>query len=176
MIEDVELKKQLSTEKPIVKGYNFYKSGHVLQIFSKKEHNKHYVLSKVLPSMKKGKVYTVKIILSSNANITTAFCCCPAGVDGRCNHLAATMFSLEDKTSMDNCMAAAEAISKTPENIPCTSKPCTWNVPAGKRKLEPQPIQSVKFCKHEYGKVKNIMQKNMVMLEHPTNKVLQVVT
>lgn len=59
LIEDVELilKKQLSTEKPIVKGYNFFKSGHVLQIFSKKEHNKHYVLSKVQPSMKKGKVY-----------------------------------------------------------------------------------------------------------------------
>lgn len=74
---------------------------------------------------------------------------------------------------MDNGIAAAEAISKTPKNIPCTSKPCTWNVPAGKHKLEPQPIQSVKFCKHEYGKVKNI--KNMVMLEHPTNKVLQVV-
>ena len=51
-------------------------------------------------------------------------------------------------------MAAAEAFSKTPENIPCTSKPCTWNVPAGKRKLEPQQIQSVKFCKHEHGKVK----------------------
>ena len=52
-------------------------------------------------------------------------------------------------------MVADKAISKTPENIylACTSKPCTWNVPAGKRKLVPQPIQSVKFQKHEYGKV-----------------------
>ena len=107
--------------KPIVKGYNFFKSGHVLKIFSKKEHNKHYALSKVQPSMKNGKVYTVKIILFSNGNITTAFCCCPAGVDGCCTHLAATLFSLEDKNSMDNGMTAAEAISKTPENIPCTS-------------------------------------------------------
>ena len=68
-------------------------------------------------------------------------------------------------------MAAAETISKTPRNIPCTSKPCTWNVTAGERRLEPQPIQPVKFCKHEYGKVKNIIQKNMVILEHSTNKV-----
>lgn len=45
-------------------------------------------------------------------------------------------------------MAAAEAISKISENIP---KPGTWNVPAGKHKLEPQLIQSVKFCKHEYS-------------------------
>ncbi len=99
--------------------------------------------------MKKGKVYTVKVILSLNGDISNAFCRCPAGVDGRCNHLAATLFSLEDKTSM----VAAKGINKTPENLPCTSKPCTWNAPAGKRKLEPQPIQSVKFQKHEYGKV-----------------------
>jgi hypothetical protein len=163
LIDDVELKKQLSTEKPIVKGYNFYKSGHVLQIFSKKEHNKHYILSKVQPSMKQGKVYPVKIILSLNGDIFNAFCCCPAGVDGRCNHLAATLFSLEDKTSM---VAAKE----TPQNLPCTSKPCTWNAPAGKRKLEPQPIQSVKW------QVPNILQRNMVMFEHLTKGVLQVVT
>lgn len=153
LIDDVELKKQLSTEKPIVKGYNFYKSGHVFQIFSKKEQHKHYILSKVLPSMKKGKIYTVKIILGSNGDISNAFCCCPAGVDGRCNHLAATLFALEDKTATENGMVAAKVQSRTPENIPCTSKPCKWNVPSRKRKLEPQPVQSVKFQKHEYGKV-----------------------
>jgi hypothetical protein len=32
LIEDVEYKKQLSVEKPIVKGYNFYKSGKVLAV------------------------------------------------------------------------------------------------------------------------------------------------
>jgi hypothetical protein len=32
MIDSVECKKQLSTEKPLVKGYNLYKSGHVLII------------------------------------------------------------------------------------------------------------------------------------------------
>ena len=129
--------------------------------FSLKKNRINTVLSKVQPSMKKGKVYTVKIILSLNGNITTAFCCCLAGVDGRCNHLAATLFSLEDKTNMGNGLAAAETISKTPENIPCTSKPCTWNVPAGKRKQEPQPIQSVKFSKHEYDKVKKTLCKRI---------------
>ena len=64
LIEDVELKRQLSTEKPIVKGYNFYKSGHVLQAFVKREGSTFYVKSKVLPSMKKG-VYIVKSYLRS---------------------------------------------------------------------------------------------------------------
>ena len=36
LIEEVEIRKKLSTEKLIVKGYNFYKSGHVRQIFSKR--------------------------------------------------------------------------------------------------------------------------------------------
>lgn len=35
LIEAVELRKKLATEKSIAKGYNFYKSGHVQQIFSK---------------------------------------------------------------------------------------------------------------------------------------------
>ena len=33
LIEEVELRKKLATEKPIAKGCNFYKSGHVRQFF-----------------------------------------------------------------------------------------------------------------------------------------------
>ena len=36
LIEEVAIRKKLSTEKLIVKGYNFYKSGDVRQIFSKR--------------------------------------------------------------------------------------------------------------------------------------------
>ena len=37
LIEEVELRKKPATEKPIVKGYNFYKSGHIRQFFQKKK-------------------------------------------------------------------------------------------------------------------------------------------
>ena len=37
LIEEVELRKKLATEKPIAKGCNFYKSGHVRQFFKKKK-------------------------------------------------------------------------------------------------------------------------------------------
>ena len=43
LIEEVELRKKLATEKPIAKGYNFYKSGHVRQFFSKKQGNKFFI-------------------------------------------------------------------------------------------------------------------------------------
>lgn len=45
LIEDVEFKKQLSVEKPIVKGYNFFKSGKVLGLYSKSENGLVYVKS-----------------------------------------------------------------------------------------------------------------------------------
>ena len=122
LIEEVELRKQLGTEKPIVKGYNFFKSGHVLQLFSTKDSNKYYVKSKVLPSMIKTKIYTANIIIRANGDILSAVCGCPAGVDGRCNHLAATLFAIEDQFSRES-QALAQRPAQAPD-LPCTSKPC----------------------------------------------------
>lgn len=45
LIDDVELKKQLSVEKPIVKGYNFYKSGKVQGIYTKQQEELFYIKS-----------------------------------------------------------------------------------------------------------------------------------
>lgn len=70
LIEEVQLRKKLSTEKPIPKGYNFYKSGHVRQVFSKKEGDKFFIKSQVLPSMKKGKVYTVKAVFHPSGEVS----------------------------------------------------------------------------------------------------------
>ena len=53
MIEESDARKQLSTAKPLVKGYNFFKSGHVLTVECREYDGKFYVTSKVLPSMKK---------------------------------------------------------------------------------------------------------------------------
>ena len=119
LIEDVELKKQLSVEKPIVKEYNFYKSGKVLGLYSKAENGQFYVKSQVQPSYStNGPVYAVKIVIHNNSEIQKAFCPCPAGNDGRCNHLAATLFAMED-------IFNKTANQKEPESdqVPCTSKP-----------------------------------------------------
>ena len=147
LIEDVEFKKQLSVEKPIVKGYNFFKSGKVLGLYSKSENGLVYVKSQVQPSYSKGgSVYAVKIIIHANSEIQKAFCPCPAGNDGRCNHLAASLFAMEDIFNKTVNMKETDT-----DQLPCTSKPCTWNVPK-KRKQEPSTIQGVNFRKHVYGK------------------------
>ena len=57
MIEGVSAKKKIATGKPLVKGYNFSKSGHVLKVLARHEDNKVYLRSQVLPSMKKSTVY-----------------------------------------------------------------------------------------------------------------------
>ena len=164
LIEEVELRKKLSTEKPIAKGYNFYKSGHVRQIFSKKEGGKFFIKRQVLPSMKKGKVYTVKAVLHPSGDIAKAVCGCPAGVDGRCNHLAATLFAIEDQ--WDNVASVTGGISQPQNSIPYTSQPCQWNLPS-KRKLNPEPIQSLKFAKHEYGKEKKRSSRDQIDVRAP---------
>ena len=122
LIEEVELRKKLATEKPIAKGYNFYKSGHVRQIFSKKEGNRLFIKSIVLPSMKKGNVYTVKVVLHRSGDIAKACCGSPAGVDGRCNHLAPTLFAIEDHWNNVPCDTDS-AVSQQQVTVPCTSQP-----------------------------------------------------
>ena len=152
LIEDVELKKQLSVEKPIVKGYNFYKSGKVLGVYSKAENNMFYLKSQVMPSYSKtGPVYVVKFIVRANSSISKAYCPCPAGIDGRCNHLAATLFAIEDMGRKLDTAKQSESAS----DVPCTSKPCAWSVPR-RKPAEATTIQSVTFEKHIWGKTKRI--------------------
>lgn len=73
----------------------------------------------------------------------SAKCGCPAGVDGRCNHICATLFYLESVFKTNSKLSADE--------VSCTSLPCKWTIPS-KRKGEVQPISAMKFTKHDYNK------------------------
>ena len=96
MIESSNAKKQLSTAKPLVKGFNFFKSGNLVKVTVCSRENKWYLKSQVLPSMKKSSIYNCFILLLPNGHIKSVYCGCPAGVDGQCNHIAATLFGLEE--------------------------------------------------------------------------------
>ena len=63
----VDSKKKLSTAKPLVKGFNFYKSGNVISISVLKKSGEDYFKSQVLPSMKKNLIYQYNIAMSSIA-------------------------------------------------------------------------------------------------------------
>lgn len=127
-----------------LKGFNLFKSGHVLSIKCQKLNDHCYVKSQVLPSMKKSKAYSCFIVMDALGQVVKAYDGCPAGIDGRCNHVAATLFALEQ------CFKFQAGGTDT---ISCTSKPCQWNIPC-KRKIDNVPISHCKFVKREHGKTK----------------------
>ena len=139
MVCCVDAKRQLSTAKPLVNGFNFCKSGHVMTVKSCNEDTRSYIKSQVLPSMRKD---LCLIIVWRNGLVQKAYCACPAGIVGRCIHVAATLSALEEFYKL---RAKQEETRKA-----CTSQKCKWNVPR-KRKLDLVPIANLKFRKHEHA-------------------------
>lgn len=125
----------------------FFKSGHVLSIQCQKLNDHFYVKSQVLSSMKKTKAYNCFIVLDALGQVVRAYDGCPAGLDGRCNHVSATLFALEEYFKVQAGNPGGESM------VSCTSKPCQWNIPR-KRKVENVVISRCKFKKHENGKAK----------------------
>ena len=114
------------------------------------------IISKVMqifPSMKRSAVYTCYILISSFLYMLGAKYGCPAGIDGRCNHVAATLFALEDPN--ENSEAG---------EVSCTSKSCRWSVPP-KRQMPVKPIFATKFRKHDYQKVKKSLGNRCLVQE-----------
>ena len=82
------------------KAYHFFQDGHVQNVrYNPMPTQPDFVCisASVLPSMKKDKMYNVFIVLSKlSAKVKTAFCVCPAGLSGCCNHVTATLYCVED--------------------------------------------------------------------------------
>ena len=158
--------KGTSTAKPLIKGHNFFKSGHVVKL---EKHNLSedglcHLRGWILPSMKKSTSYTAFITLK-NAKILRAKCGCPAGIKGHCNHVCSMLFFLE------------EFCKHNAKNAACTSQPCSWNKPSRKRKVYNHPIYQVKFATRGHGKKKSdadgLRQSKDVRAPHRQNRTLQ---
>jgi len=82
------------------KAYRFYKDGHVQNLRYHPWINQSDIIGikvTVLPYMRKDRIYNVTIIMRmSNARVVTAYCTCPVGLSGCCNHTTATLYFLED--------------------------------------------------------------------------------
>ena len=132
--------KETSTAKP----FNFFKSDHVVKL---KKHNLSedglcHLRGRILPSMKKSTSYTAFITLRGG-KIILAKCGYPAGIEGHRNHVCSMLFLLE------------EFCEHNAKNAACTSRPCSWNKPSRKRKVDNHPIHQVKSVKHEHGRKKS---------------------
>ena len=102
----------------------------------------------VLPSMRKDRTYQVRVscTVPARADVSTdvraAYCICPAGLAGSCNHVAALLYGLEDFVRSG---LRAEA-DKT-----CTEKLKARNRPPA-RKVKPRQVSEVFLVKQIFWK------------------------
>ena len=92
--------------------------------------------------MVKQKIYSVNICLVTNGDVHTAYCVCPAGLAGCCNHVAALLYALEEFVRLG---------LREESRLPCTSKLQQWNRPRC-RHVRPTQVMSVALEKEEHGK------------------------
>ena len=85
-----------TADKPLVKRYNFFASGHVGEILLNRDSSVLHVRTTVLASMKETR-YSVSCALDDTTGLVIqATCQCVAGALGKCNHIAGLLFSLVD--------------------------------------------------------------------------------
>ena len=140
-----DLYMQTEYTRTLDKGYRFFQDGHVQDVKCHPLPHKPnfvYVASTVLPSMKKDCVYHVNIVVGeSPCSINTAYCTCPAGLSGCCNHVIATLYCLEDYIHQG---------LQDEEKKGCTERLQVWNQPR-LRNVIGRPTDEVKLTKKVYG-------------------------
>ena len=95
--------------------------------------------------MKKDRVYNIVIVVcESTAKVSTAYCACPAGFAGCCNHITATLYCLEDYIHQH---------SYEDEEKGCTDRLQAWNHPRRKN-VNAHQTNEVRLSKHAFGVAK----------------------
>ena len=135
VILDTATSKSICYTRTLGKAYYFYQDGHVQNVrYHSMPSTPGYVCigASVLPSMKKGKMYNVRVVLSKNtAHVERAICVCPAGLSGCCNHVTATLYCIQNYFHLK--------INEEDEKG-CTEKRQAWNQPQKKRLMHDQLI------------------------------------
>ncbi|KAL5005873.1 hypothetical protein ScPMuIL_017031 [Solemya velum] len=134
--DDDEFSAAFNTSKPMSKGRQFFLSGHVNDIQDIRKNDFYFLKAKVVPSYSQTSPYNVSVTLNmTTASVVDASCDCKASAMGRCNHVAALLFALEDFTVQFGF-----------EGLACTSDVCKWNV-GRKKKKNPKPAHELRYNK-----------------------------
>lgn len=118
-------KVDFSTSKSLKRGKLYVDSGHVFDIFSGVTTNNMFCMKcKIHASYKIKEIHNVTVMIDpSSARVFHGACDCKASSMGRCCHVAALLYLLLNYVDdMSN------------DEVPCTSKLCTWN--QGRKKKE----------------------------------------
>ena len=138
----------------------YFDSGHVTDMQDSKivEENHYCVRSLVLSSYRKDQYNVFVMLHEVTGKVLDARCHCEVSAMGRCSHVSALLYAILDyKTMFEK------------ENIPCTSKLCTWNT-GRKRKMPLKAVDRQYTCTKKTS-AKPLVQFNPCPLEkRPTEQ------
>ncbi|KAK7485561.1 hypothetical protein BaRGS_00023249 [Batillaria attramentaria] len=104
----------VKTSKPLRRGLDFFKSGHIQDMKDCRRGNFYFCKSTVRASFE-NKAYDVLVTIGSNTGVVKdGSCDCKASAMGRCSHISGLLQAIADYQSRFGSEA-------------CTSKPCEWN-------------------------------------------------
>ncbi len=134
------------------KGYKLFKAGYPRQLRVKPNVKKggeavyFLVRCNVNAEMKK-KNYVVYVhLIQTTGEVDYAQCQCPAGVGGRCKHVAATLFQLLDYIEL--------GLSDIPDEKTCTEEIQKWHIPRKDKAQEALLFEDLIFPQDTYDKDK----------------------
>ena len=139
-----ELYMEAEYTRTLDKAYRFFHDGHVQDLkFHPMPHLENGVcaVSRVLASMKKVFYHVTILACKSSCTVKTAYCTCPAGLSGCCNHTIATLYCLEDYVSSG---------LQEEEKKGCTERLQVWNRP-NPQHVVGRPTDEVTLTKKVYG-------------------------
>lgn len=149
---DDDCEDDVHTSKPFTKGMNFFRSGHVKNIHDVSCKGHYFVKASVLASYSQHSYNCIVTLSESSGSIIEGTCTCSASGMGRCSHVAALLFALEDYT-----------IEFGTDLPTCTDKLLQWN--KGRRKKKnPETI----FNK-EYKSMKKTLNRQKTSVKNILN-------
>ena len=111
---------------------NLFRCGHVQAIQIATSADLVYLKANCIPEMRKDRLYSMKMIISTNSyDVLNAECGCPAGKGPNCSckHIGAFSYALSDFCR----------VGSVPDFLTCTDQLQQWNRPRG-RKVDPAPV------------------------------------
>jgi len=132
--------KGLSISKTLLRGRKFKEERYLTSdsVFTKVSKNNFRVKCKCKASMKKD-IRNVEVGLNRrNGDVNYAFCDCPAGQSGYCNHVMALLIELAEYS--------LKGFKVVPKEVACTSTARQWGIP-GEKDLPRAPIMSTTIKK-----------------------------
>ena len=127
--------KGLSIKKTLLRGRKFQEERYISSdtIFTYSAKNVFQAKGLCKASMKKEKREVIVHLSKISSHVMYAYCSCPAGLSGYCNHVMALLLELADYSM--------KFLKKVPTEISCTSKQRQWGIP-GEKNISKAPIMS----------------------------------